>query len=294
MQEFAGLLWAYMGPSPAPVLPKWELFNWENTFRDIAIVTLPCSWLQCQENSLDPVHLEWLHARWGVYQQQVRARKMGEDESLVPMTPRAHQKIGFDVFKNGIVKRRVLEGTTEEDVNWTVRHPALFPNILFVGDAVKCNLQYRVPVDDDNTLYITYNVYRAAEGSQRPEQEKIPYFDVDLYHPDGTLNADLVNHQDFVAWVSQGPVTDRSLEKLGESDTGIIMFRKQLKEQMAIMEDGGDPMNVYRDPLECAHIELPVERWPTMQQLDRYKDYIPAQAGEDEELVESIKETLPT
>ena len=30
--ECAGLLWAYMGPQPAPELPVWEPFTWENGF----------------------------------------------------------------------------------------------------------------------------------------------------------------------------------------------------------------------------------------------------------------------
>jgi 5,5'-dehydrodivanillate O-demethylase len=33
VQEKAGLLWAYMGPQPAPLLPDWELFNYKNGFR---------------------------------------------------------------------------------------------------------------------------------------------------------------------------------------------------------------------------------------------------------------------
>ena len=39
-QEFAGLIWAYMGPLPAPVLPKWEPLAWENAVRDIAMTEL--------------------------------------------------------------------------------------------------------------------------------------------------------------------------------------------------------------------------------------------------------------
>src|SRR3954464_15656113 len=31
----AGLLWAYMGPQPAPLVPTWEPFTWENGFVQI-------------------------------------------------------------------------------------------------------------------------------------------------------------------------------------------------------------------------------------------------------------------
>ena len=35
VQEKAGLLWAYLGPRPAPLLPDWEPFSWKNGFVQI-------------------------------------------------------------------------------------------------------------------------------------------------------------------------------------------------------------------------------------------------------------------
>ena len=65
--------------------------------------------------------------------------------------------------------------------------------------------------------------------------------------------------QDIVAWVSQGAIANRSNEKLGESDKGIILFRRQLLQQLAIMGDGGQPMNVFRDLEQNVCIDLPWE-----------------------------------
>jgi 5,5'-dehydrodivanillate O-demethylase len=64
VRELAGLLWAYMGPEPAPELPVWEPFTFANGFREIVIADVPCNWFQCQENSIDPVHFEWMHDNW--------------------------------------------------------------------------------------------------------------------------------------------------------------------------------------------------------------------------------------
>ena len=52
--------------------------------------------------------------------------------------------------------------------------------------------------------------------------------------------------QDQAAWIMQGPISDRTTEKLGVTDVGIILYRKILEEQMQIVEDGGEPMNVHR------------------------------------------------
>jgi hypothetical protein len=51
----------------------------------------------------------------------------------------------------------------------------------------------------------------------------------------------------------------RDLEKLGESDKGIIMYRKLLKQQADVVADGGDPMNTFRDPVTNQSIPLPLE-----------------------------------
>jgi 5,5'-dehydrodivanillate O-demethylase len=47
----AGLLWAYIGPEPAPLLPDWEAFSFPNGFAQIVFTEIPCNWLQCQEDS---------------------------------------------------------------------------------------------------------------------------------------------------------------------------------------------------------------------------------------------------
>ena len=50
-------------------------------------------------------------------------------------------------------------------------------------------------------------------------------------------------------------------ERLGVSDVGIIMYRRLLDEQATVVEDGGEPINVHRDPVENEIIVLPVEGW---------------------------------
>ena len=66
VQALAGLLWAYLGPEPAPLVPNWEPFTWKNGFVQIVFSEVPCNWFQCQENSIDPVHFEWMHDNWSV------------------------------------------------------------------------------------------------------------------------------------------------------------------------------------------------------------------------------------
>ena len=67
VQELCGLIFAYLGPEPVPLLPRWDMFVWDNVLRDIGSTIIPCNWLQIMENSLDPVHVEWLHGRFSDY-----------------------------------------------------------------------------------------------------------------------------------------------------------------------------------------------------------------------------------
>jgi len=273
VQELAGLIFAYMGPQPVPQLPLWEPLSGHNVARDIAITELPCNWLQCQENSLDPVHTEWLHSYWTNHQ-QIEGRIPAED---VRKLPPPHERISFDAFEHGIIKRRVLKGLGEEHDLWRVGHPILFPHILQVGSPERVTMQFRVPVDDENTLHVSIYTFRAAPGTTVPKQEIVPYYYNPLKDADGRFIVDVTFNQDYMAWVTQGPIARRDLEKLGESDKGIIMFRKMLREQTKIMEDGGDPMNVFRGALD-EPISLPIE--PSRGFVDGApKRYVPAEAG---------------
>ena len=60
VQVKAGRVWACLGPMPAPLLPDWEPFSWPDGFVQVVIPEVPCNCLQCQENSIDPIHFEWI------------------------------------------------------------------------------------------------------------------------------------------------------------------------------------------------------------------------------------------
>jgi 5,5'-dehydrodivanillate O-demethylase len=281
VRELGGLLWAYLGPEPVPALPAWEPLVWGDCVRDIAIAELPCSWLQCQENSLDPVHVEWLHTYFGRWMQ---GRLGGHDPDrgssigAQRMRPMRHRKIGFDLFAHGIIKRRVLEGFTEEDEDWAVGHPMLFPNVLLVGNEMQATMQWRVPVDDTHTYHVSYYVFRAAPGSTAPAQPVIPYRYVPIKDERGEFIVDLTFNQDYMAWITQGEIAERDKERLGESDTGIILFRRLLKQQLELMLDGGEPMNVFREESPPGGIPLPMEHVKFGDKT--YLEYSPAEAGE--------------
>ena len=261
--ELGGLVFAYLGPEPAPLLPRWDLFVWDGALRDIGRALIDCNWLQIMENSVDPLHLEWLH---GSQLHATTARENpGRDGDGAPRRPehyrKRHVRIGFDRFPYGIIKRRVLEGGTEDDDDWKVGHPLVFPLMLRVGADVQHRFQIRVPVDDTHTLHFWYSCYRPAAGAAPVEpQERVPVYDVPWRDAAGNFIVDFIDGQDIMAWVTQGPIADRSREHLVSADRGIALYRRMLLEQIERVRSGEDPVGVIRDPEDNRIIELPQER----------------------------------
>lgn len=261
-EEMGGLIFAYLGPLPAPLLPRWDLFAMDNIARDIGWTVIPCNWMQAMENSLDPTHAEWLHGKYFDYEWDRLGRAgqpmpgRGRRTASASNTGATHKKIGFDVFEHGIIKRRVLEGYDETHPMWSIGHPIVFPTMLRVGT----NFQIRVPMDDTHTWHLMYGAYPPPPGVENYHQEEVPFYEIPLKDETGRFVTDFVLGQDLMAWVTQGAIADRQEEKLGESDKGIILFRRMLREQMALVEDGGEPMNTFRDPDKNKLINLFQER----------------------------------
>ncbi|HLF78848.1 MAG TPA: hypothetical protein VJB57_15320, partial [Dehalococcoidia bacterium] len=134
--------------------------------------------------------------------------------------------------------------------------PSIFPNM----NSFQTLFMYRVPMDDTHTLHVTYNTYALPAG-EVARQEKIPYYMVPPSISDDSrpIWEELDNNggQDVAVWAAQGATVDRSQERLGESDRGVIMFRDLLKRQLRVVEDGGEPMNVVRDPAQNVRINVP-------------------------------------
>ena len=236
VQALGGMVWAYMGPAPAPLLPRWDLLAREDLHASAEVHDLPCNWLQCMDNSLDPVHFEHLHAVFGNYVLKGLGRKPH-------LFPAKHVKIAFDKFEYGVYKRRLLEGEPEDIDDWQIGHPVLFPNILAVGEQGRARFQIRVPADDTHTTHIWYRTDPCEPGQRGDCPVKRP----PLFEPNGKIIADSIPKQDMTAWVAQGPVSRRPEEHLGASDVGVIMYHKMLLEEIEKVERGEDPLGTIRD-----------------------------------------------
>ena len=255
VQELGGLIFAYLGPKPEPLVPRWDLLVQEGVVREIGHAVTPCNWLQTAENILDPVHVEWLHHEFGNY----AAERTGKGGRLRPRI--RHLNITFDLAEYGIIKRRLLEGESEEADDWKIGHWLVFPNIQKGTDM----LRFRVPVDETRTAQWYYSVRLSSDGEVQ-RAEEIPLYQMpspvldERGQPQWEFLDGDVDPQDNAIFVSQGTIYDRTQETLGESDRGIVLYRLLLDRQIKIMQAGKDPMNVFRDAGKNVCLNLPTER----------------------------------
>jgi 5,5'-dehydrodivanillate O-demethylase len=238
VREYVGMYWAYLGPAPAPELPRYDILVSRRGRRRIVVhPELACNWLQAMENSVDPAHLQVLHQEFiGRGRQPVNTTRGFTDDV---------KDFDFYVTPIGIMKRRTyVDGTVEE-------HPLVFPNMLRQSNS----LQIRVPLDDTHTAHIHVVFRPTPDGSEVDEPDELPveylapYKDPpDGVHPFARFTLRSVLAQDHMAWETQGPIADRTQEHLGASDRGIVLLRRLLKEQIERVQQGLDPLGVIRDP----------------------------------------------
>jgi len=281
VRKLGGLLFAYMGPAPAPELPHWDVLAREDGRRWGLIESeIHCNWLQPMENSVDPNHLYWLHGNFGADKNNASPERF----ALIGLQADFKEQNEFIPFEYGIQKKRITEGKNPGDPQRSEQHPLVFPTALrliirlanakaqgFAAVAMFSeedwargymhNMQFRVPIDDFHTRVYHVNFLPSSTAITKAEDD-VSFEHCSLKDENGIYNLRIVTAQDAMAWETQGALTDRSRENLGYSDRGIAMLRRLLKEQIEIVRQGGDPLGLIRDPAKNTIIDLDVYHEP--------------------------------
>ncbi len=238
-QEKAGMVWAYLGPEPAPLIPDWEPFGWQGGIVQVVLSVLHCNWLQCQENTLDGVDMELF----------VDAMEAAQHDGTTPPLPPLD--FDFDEFEHGYVVR---PGDGESAVTKT----SLWPNGLFSGDSRSCRFEWRVPVDDETTLNLAWFFDSAAPGSEAGLQTRLHFWYAKTREEETgeALRTHQLNKK-YAIWLNQEPILDRTKEHLTEGDAGVVMLRNKLFSQISLIQDGGEPKALISDPAQNQKLRLP-------------------------------------
>jgi 5,5'-dehydrodivanillate O-demethylase oxygenase subunit len=232
VQELSGLVFGYMGPQPAPLLPLFDVLLMEEGVKEVQIQTIHANFFNHVENIVDVSHLAWLH---GYTFPAYGGRKVNYQWERTPY---------------GANNVMTMEGLADTHVSCyafpTINRFSL-PPIDKNGELVR-SMIWRVPADESVTLLYFVRFYPSDTRSFHTSKRDVK---LGVYAP---LENDWwgidVNDQDRMAVEQQGVIADRPNEHLGVSDGGIIQMRQMMRESFAAIEAGKDPLCIIRDPAQ--------------------------------------------
>ncbi|HSQ12119.1 MAG TPA: Rieske 2Fe-2S domain-containing protein, partial [Candidatus Deferrimicrobium sp.] len=235
VQELGGFIFAYIGPDPAPLLPRYDLLLEENGERVIGAGTEYCNWLQRAENSVDQTHLVALHAP--EYPQMALKR---------PEIAWQQTDYGAKITMHvpGVSKPKHSHWVFPSHTRHTTARKGRIPDHA---------IRFRVPIDDTKTrtFWLRFTPHTEAERGQPFVQKTIGFEDdkAGAYTrvDDGWWG--IASHdQDRVAQETQGPIYQRSKEHLGAADQGVILLRDVIRQSIDAVQQGKDPFWTLRRP----------------------------------------------
>ena len=231
-QEAAGLIFAYMGPDPAPLLPAYDLLVRQDVDRVVRAGMDRCNWLQRAENGADPCHSMALHA------------------PVYPSIALKHPSVVYEKTWYGMRFAVNYEGELENVFHQIMPAHTRRLGARTVDKHPAQYLHFRVPVDDYVTLTYIIEAVETEDGLPGTIKTR----GTRALPPDGTHDriedgwwGIASQDQDRVAQESQGVIVDRTKETLATSDQGIAMLRRMLRDDLVAIEQGKDPMGIIRD-----------------------------------------------
>jgi 5,5'-dehydrodivanillate O-demethylase len=236
VQEYLGLLWAYLGEGEPP--PMWRFPEYEE--EGVLIVRtrpLACNYFQNVENTVDHTHVAFVHGTGQFADAGLRD---------VPTVDGEETEYGIVVYgrrPSGVVRVTHFFMPTFLHLKGNPEGTSLWMDALTL----------RVPVDDEH--HIQFNVelvhltgeageaFRArrtaalaAAPPLGPIGERI--IRGEMTWDDIVDRTEVVATQDYVAQVGQGIVADRTHERLGRADVLVVLLRKIWERELRALAEG--------------------------------------------------------
>ena len=248
-REAGGFVWVYMGPpetmrdfEPPAFAPTPDT--------KVAIVKMhvACNWAQILEGAIDSAHSSTLHSTDmpAAYVDRALAEGGVWPRPSDDKAPRFEVETTSYGMRYAAIRRPIKNAETHDYVRITcfvAPSTALIPpnNVYRLANV-------NVPMDDTNTMFyfiawsddgpgIDSDAWRAfcharvgveLDANYRPLRVLANNYlqDRDAMKRGDHTGIPGIPTQDMAMWETMGPITDRSRERLGASDTAIVRFRK--------------------------------------------------------------------
>jgi hypothetical protein len=196
-----------------------------------------CNWVQLKENVMDPVHTATLHVLPG------QPNPFGDGFGVIPEIEWAETPVG-SIY---VAVRRVGDNI------WARSTDALMPNIHSITSVFENGRQQKkvappwltlwtTPVDDENCINFTFFHLRDDESRDKRLASQFNNFG---QSPNRPYEERQRVPGDYDAMTSQGGITPHSKEHLGVGDTGVALFRRNLRRAIETVQRGDNPPFLY-------------------------------------------------
>jgi 5,5'-dehydrodivanillate O-demethylase len=271
VQEIGGLVFTYLGPLPAPELPRVDMLVDSNGRRRACFARyVPVNWLQMVDNHMDPTHTTWLHSQMQPWQEAPECHYFDTQWGAIALAARRGAERGTRYVREvHFIMPNGLKVPIPDNTNTPLASPS--------------TLRYAwvVPMDDYNTVEFEV-LFAPFDADGQPTRFK---YDADSnlydmpapkpydeyinpgnpsfpdYENSGAKGTTVVLRQDTLIQASQGTIQPREDEHLATSDRGVIKLRRIIKEGIDAVAKGEDPRGIIRQHPEdgVARIEVAEE-----------------------------------
>jgi nitrite reductase/ring-hydroxylating ferredoxin subunit len=241
--ETDGLIFAYLGPpEQQPALPVYDSFVHPPDDERVPFkLHYPCNWLQCHENTADPMHIPFLHGR-------VSGVQFAPGFCELPALSFADTPLGLAVASTRTVDRSIWVRTADVMLPNVAQYPPAFETgettRLLVGAWAT---RWIVPIDDTHCSVIGFRHFNAAiDPAGQGRRDSVGLETIDFAGQVAAADADRQRSPgDYEAMVGQGPIAIHASEHLLASDRGVVRLRRKLRDGIARVRDGR-PLEVPR------------------------------------------------
>jgi phthalate 4,5-dioxygenase oxygenase subunit len=261
-REAGGFIWAYMGPADEMREFEPPAFAPTPDARVSATkVRVRCNWAQILEGQIDSAHSSSLHSS-DMLPADVEVAKATEATWLRPSNDKAPR---FQIertsygFRYAAIRRPIMNEATHDYIRTTVY---IAPFTALIPPNSSYNVATVLTPEDDNTTIFYFIAWAGADktGIDADTWRKFNKLqwgvDVDehfngvrtrdnLYQQDRAAmkagNFTGINgipNQDIAMWESMGPISDRSKDRVGASDTAVVAFRRLMVEAARDVKSG--------------------------------------------------------
>jgi 5,5'-dehydrodivanillate O-demethylase oxygenase subunit len=269
-REYLGLIFAYLGEGEAPPFKRYPDYERPGILEVGPAEYWPCNYFNRLDNVCDTVHVLFAH-REGL-------QRMSQAEPVEEAT------VTSEETDYGLRTTMVVPGRPPTSLHChmpnvnQIRSPVRFVPYM-PGKPLWVDLWFaRVPVDDENSVTFVLNLihltgdearvyleYRAAHpeavtGPPNAIADAILAGELSLREADRRLSVyQMFQIEDYVTQVGQGRVADRTAERLGRRDVGVILYRKIWRRELQALAEGR-PLKAWRTPAGLADADADMDQ----------------------------------